>query len=94
MRSDTEWGPWIDHDGKRCPCSAGVRMQIYMRPGCAIRKDGEDHAKWEFTVNEYALMWRNWEHVERYRVRKPRALLDLIELVENLPAPAKPQVPA
>ncbi len=32
--------------------------------------------------------------VIRYRIRKPRALLDLIELVENLPALAMPKVPA
>lgn len=29
-----------------------------------------------------------------YQIFKPRALLDLIEQVENLPAPAKPLVPA
>lgn len=31
-----------------------------------------------------------FEMVVRYRIRKPRALRDLIEMVESLPAPSQP----
>ena len=38
--------------------------------------------------------WHAGHIVKRYRLRKPRALLDLIEMVENLPAPVAPMVMA
>lgn len=38
--------------------------------------------------------WRpGWFPVIRYRVRRPRALRELIDLVEGLPAPAVPLCP-
>ncbi len=95
MRSDTEWGPWIEHDCKGCPVPIGVQVEVEYPSGNRYISDNDDGPWWR--GGGYR-RWRgqraHWAPIIRYRIRKPRALLDLIELVENLPAPAKPQVPA
>lgn len=95
-----EWGPWIDHDGKGCPLPVGtvVEGRFEWKVGHFV------HEIYVLTDKTPSWDWRNWGRpygdgrlvmaLRRYRVRKPRALLDLIDLVENLPAPAGPKVPA
>lgn len=80
-----EWGPWIDHDGNGCPCR-GKYVQCI--------NDGR-RGVWEGIAGScggQSWDWRNARYcriVIRYRIRKPRALIQLIELVENLPERAK-----
>lgn len=91
-----EWGPLVLHDGKDCPVigkyvqvrcanghwAEGVVMPLVLRGRCAL---------WVWAT----ICPAHWPlRVVAYRVRKPRALLDLIDLVENLPAPAKRRVGA
>ena len=100
MTDDHEWSEWRDHDGKGCPV-VGQVVHLVVGPDGFWKP--EDHGEWEpgFTpINPAEAIgiakddggW-NWEPpwfpVIRYRVRRPKALRDLIELVENLPAPAK-----
>lgn len=87
--SDDQWGPWIDHDGKGCPC-VGQYVHVVFEYGLEIIAIAGSQ-----TGNSWN--WSNaplWLPIIRYRVRKPRALIELIEMVENLPAPSQPKVPA
>lgn len=81
-----EWGPWIEHDGKGCPCvgfyiqaTSEWKEHLFGTEGL-VRFEG---AEWD---------WSNFPMARkliRYRIRKPRALRDLITLVETLPAPQR-----
>lgn len=84
-----QWGPWIEHDGKGCPLPAEVFVEVKLAneqefvgalPAAAKKPDVFNPWFWENLPPEA------WEYrVIRYRVRKPRALQDLIKLVEELP---------
>ena len=97
-----EWGPWIEHDGKGCPVIKGITVEaVFSQPfGEEIRQGvaGSDGgASW---------LWRKIRYVGivcydtrsapiiRYRVRRPKAMQQLIQMVENLPAPSKEMEPA
>jgi hypothetical protein len=95
-----EWGDWHSHDGL-----SGPRVEI--RPGDTVNLvgfnfDGTPHdavgiwEAWHATLPQWS--WRlhgpDVGRVTRYRIRKPRALIELIEMVENLPAPVQPTVDA
>lgn len=97
-----EWGPWIEHDGKGCPVKGLFIHGVFNRPsgGDTNPKVSIINGGWE--VIGIAGGGASWvyDHREenpkilRYRIRRPRALLQLIEMVENLPAPAQPRVDA
>lgn len=104
-----EWGPWIEHDGKGCPCKGMyVRMQGQNQKiqGPLITREGwadKVQYSWDWETasgRQGPFMLRDGRRagsvasILRYQVRRPRALLQLIEMVENLPAPAKPRVDA
>ena len=84
-----EWGPWIEHDGARIPTE--------FRVGDVVQLLSENNETGNLDLSppkvvlpedfvRYNWFWGESSHdVLRYRVRKPRALLDLIEMVENLP---------
>jgi len=72
-----EWGPWIEHDGSKvCPFQIGQRVQTIGGPW-----DQFD----EWTVNEYAARLKTYHLVKRYRIRRPRGLKILQDLIEKLP---------
>lgn len=88
-----EWGPWIEHDGGPRPVKPGTFCHL-------IYEDGEEFIG-PIGLGYYGTEagtpdepWGGWCPIVRYRIRKPRALLQLIEMVENLPAPAQPRVDA
>lgn len=103
MTDEREWGPWIEHDGKGCPSGINGRFifivfrcgdawsgiygvsagNTYVGAPIAYTDNKNGGSSWRWGT--YA---RHWE-VIRYRIRRPRALLDLIDMVESLPAPAK-----
>ncbi len=93
-----EWGPWIDHDGKGCPLPAGTICEIECRDG----ECGEIRTEPPKPENEggdcfcWGTVAKTYRHLEiiRYRIRRPRALIELIDMVENLPAPVGPKVDA
>lgn len=85
-----DWGPWIEHDGKGCPCRGMWVQRIYNRPAF-----DDASGKWiggkEGLVVCGGKSW-TWEikiRVIRYRIRKPHALQQLRDMIENLPAPAR-----
>ena len=105
--SGEEWGPWIEHDGNGCPCP-GKWIHFVIgeaNDGSDPECDGGVWEGYVFPLSETEGMciarcgagW-TWDDgyfpIIRYRIRKPRALRDLIELVENLPAPVREGVDA
>ncbi len=104
--SDAEWGPWIEHDGKGCPVPVGTKGDAELRcgrivPFCAgmgSTRGGpykpskfRGTSAWEWggkPANHFG------EEVIRYRVRKPRGLTILENLIADLPATASPKVDA
>lgn len=84
-----EWGPWIEHDGGAQPVAGHVLVAVeFRRPPSKLA--------WCFgdPKCDRASVW-DWRHegeiddIIRYRVRKPRALKQLRDMVENLPAPVR-----
>lgn len=83
-----EWGPWIDHDGKGCPCKGMfVKAEAIANrlgdtkihgPFCAI---GRESWTWATT----GLPSNKVQRIIRYRIRRPRALQQLREMIRNLP---------
>lgn len=83
MTEREEWTEWFLHDGKGCPC-----------PGAWVNVRGEKGSQYENRASDPA--WEpnwNWEpkheRIISYRIRKPRALIQLREMIENLPAPSR-----
>jgi len=48
-----EWGPWIDHDGKGCPC-VGVLTEVMYNDQAVEVGIAEDHVYWRY-VSRYRL---------------------------------------
>lgn len=85
--SDEEFGPWIAHDGKGCPCEGQV-VKIELRGGMVIGPyiAGSRGAK-ELAGNP---SHDGWVHlpksfdVVRYRIKKPRGLTLLEEILKEV----------
>ena len=89
-----EWGPWIEHDGGPCPVPDGtICHRVFNEP--ANGTDKTACGKLEH-ISPVEAVWerRAWEWVPgavwiiRYRIRKPRALIELREMIANLPTTA------
>lgn len=92
-----EWGPWIEHDGSGCPC-VGMLVHIVIGPTefwCPEDAIAEWLPGWTPINSREAIGiatptggW-TWEPdyfpILRYRIRRPRALRELIDLAERLP---------
>lgn len=97
-----EWGPWIEHDGKGCPC-VGVPCEVIFRwgsselgdetPGSIPHKPGPS---WFWVLKHGAPICIDAKYppIIRYRIRKPKGLAILERLLRELPAiPARETVP-
>lgn len=95
MNDESEFGPWQLHDGKGCPCVGKMVQVVFVNfvecVGIAGKYGGRS---WMWT----GLDQDGWHDdgdarfmpIIRYRIRKPRALLDMIQLIADLPAPVAP----
>lgn len=90
-----EWGPWIEHDGKGCPC-VGQYVHIVFERELSGRTGGGGRGsiagprEWIGITNppdgRGSWDWRTvYNRVIHYRIRKPRGLTILEGLLENLP---------
>lgn len=72
------WGPWIEHDGKGCPC---VGMWV-----CVEWRNGDTSEGIAGSGGGSSWDWSNtWsDHIIRYRIRRPDALRNLIDLAEQV----------
>ena len=95
-----EWGPWVEHDGKGCPCrgmiveseQADGLIEIHIADGvsrCAYTgkpkpRTFNDVDLWNWMQCRTSVPSRWDKRIIRYRIRKPRALLDMIERAAKL----------
>jgi hypothetical protein len=90
-----EWGPWIEHDGTAPPGIAEgswVNIVGFNFDGTPHEAEGQYKAAYErlpqwmwALVNDPAI-----GRIIRYRIRKPRGLTILENLIADLPAPSLP----
>lgn len=80
-----EWGPWIEHDGKGCPCVGRTVEAVCLMNRLGERKREQFVAtggkSWTWAIHREPV--NVWARVIRYRIRRPDALLSLIDLAEN-----------
>jgi hypothetical protein len=100
----TEWGPWIEHDGKGCPC-VGQFVHVVFKRDVKPKNSGAGSGRyinkreWIGITNPTSAggSW-NWNTgfvpIVRYRIRKPRGLTILENLISDLPVPVGPKVDA
>lgn len=81
-----EWGPWIEHDGMPCPC---VGAWVHYVRACGVQgearatgKRNECGSAWHWATTPEAVYHMR---LIRYRIRKPKGLTILEELLEDLP---------
>lgn len=93
-----EWGPWQLHDGKGCPCRGAFGQFVFADILARYRVEHVLEARAHGDVSERsAWLWENAADVLviiRYRIRKPRGLTILENLLADLPAPVAPKVDA
>lgn len=101
--SEDIWGPWIEHDRVSLPFHlVGMTLEIeaelhtgeYLAQAGYInsREEAATHLHWDWSwFGKPSGQGWAWARVIRYRIRKPRALRDLIQLVESLPEPTQPE---
>lgn len=91
-----EWGPWIVHDGQGCPVPKGTlgeaRLRndriIAFRAQCGSTNGGPDVPA--DPMNGSAWVWGSHPLLDRsnevlaYRIRKPRGLSQLQEMIRDL----------
>lgn len=94
-----EWGPWQEHDGKGCPVALGQHYQAEYDDG-----DMEEGVHGFYGTLLSGAGWRpengswlwheDYQPIIRLRIRKPRGLTILENLIADLPAPVAPKVDA
>lgn len=96
MSDREDWGPWVEHDLSGCPVKDGEVVEVFCvthdlpdGASCVVRI-GHDYPRqnWD-RVDELArraLLVGKVRGIVRYRVKKPRALQQLREMIETLPA--------
>lgn len=95
MSSDDQWTKWTTHDGKGCPLQVGQITEMKMACGCVtdhiVRDTDFITPLWKHTgFLEPAVCTRcdaflvgPIQPVDKYRVKKPDALLKLIEDIKH-----------
>jgi len=93
----SEWGPWIEHDGKGCPC-VGHYVDVFGQSSFAGDYTGSGWcqigAGWLCCFD-----WGNYgklvngavaTRIIRYRIRRPKGMAILNAILADLPAPVSP----
>lgn len=89
--TDYEWGPWIDHDGKGCPCIGKyVRVKLHSIPMYEGIAWGEESAKNRKHTDPLTSKWAwltnrpTYGKVIRYQVRIPRGMTMLTNILREV----------
>ena len=85
MSDQDEWGPWIEHDGKGCPC-VGMWIEVtshFNRIGTDVRTESgipmiNGFSKWDILIDGWC------PAVIRYRIRKPKGLQLLTDILREV----------
>ena len=95
MSVQDEWWPWIEHDGKGCPCvgrwvqvkSLSFLSQKTMHvEGIAGSGGG---ISWDWTMYGKPYGGVIVAKIMCYRIRKPRGMAIMESILTDLPAPIK-----
>ena len=101
-----DWGPWVEHDGTGVPpdvVGRTVLAQWESFLGSVVEEVGFVGTGYSESPSSLAWDWAQFGRIAggmriarviRYRVRRPRELLKLIEMVETLPSPHPVEVEA
>ena len=93
-----QWGPWIEHDGKSKPADGTFALVVHANGVVQEVVVGRSSYTFETSASyrNTKKTWWLWEdavpqfgEIVRYRVRKPRALIELQEMIADLPAPTE-----
>lgn len=78
------WGPWIDHDGKGCPVPLGTIVKVIHEDGISSEGPAEGSLCWVWgeIPSEDDTGW--YVPIIKYRVKKPKGLIILESLLQNL----------
>lgn len=92
MNTDADWGPWVEHDGRPNPVAHGTPLQVETADGRLIEGffDGTPPGDRECSIWDWesCRQYGFWVgRAVRYRIRKPRALRELIEIAAEPYAP-------
>ena len=77
-----EWGPWIEHDGRKCPV---VGQFAHMIDVCDIAKDEQHFFGIAGSMGGDSWDWKNspqCTRIIRYRIRKPRGMAILEQALQ------------
>ena len=91
----SEWGPWIEHDGKGCPCVGEyVQIELNIPPATIpsfLRQTEPKLLEGIYPEGATTGAWSSvgFTRVIRYRIRRPRGMAILNAILTNLPAPVK-----
>lgn len=83
-----EWTDWIEHDGRGTPPDViGNFVHMIGTEAWVMGMVRKPYAPFDWSNFCKPIPGKSsvYDKIIRYRIRKPRALLDLIDLVENLP---------
>lgn len=104
----SEWGPWVEHDGRGMPVPVGTLVEVeYWKPCRFVGPDGKPTGQFGTTrvmVTALSTSWTygdpsvraTWSNgagrgkavpIIRYRVRKPRGLTILENILNEIPEP-------
>ena len=96
-----EWGPWIKHDGGRCPLKVGQVAKFRCRNGLervwgkgSFDQNGNDKPLNPNGKNFNIWLWMErtepkWFDAMEYQIKKPKGLTILESLIASLPTPVK-----
>lgn len=84
-----EWGPWIEHDGMGCPVPNGTYVAAKFFSSGEVLEGPVEQGPYN---NDGCWDWqwampRNWDCIVFYRIRKPRALIQLQDLIADIDVP-------
>jgi hypothetical protein len=94
-----EWGPWIEHDGKGLPPGLfGQFVQAfaettdgrtYSQAGIVRQPVKDEHRPWDWSYFGEISVWqlKFYSRVLRYRIRKPRSLTQLQDMIADIDVP-------
>lgn len=86
-----EWGPWIEHDGRGCPCRGMYVQALAEKSIHAISSNTRMVKVSEYVMEGVASNGGSWSgnpyynRYLRYRIRKPKGLQILEALLKDLP---------
>ena len=87
-----QWGPWIEHDGRPATNLVGYWVMVEVEYGGGFRETSECRV---LHGNGGSWTWSpGFTRAIRYRIRKPRGLTMMEDLIADIPQPVAPKVDA